>query len=128
MCGLAPLVNVTLALSKPGGYHSCVGATIGRPTEWEPNMNAERGRMMDIERDQWFRGKRHREISTAVVRGAYGCDTCGEPSAAISHSGEGSRVVVACPKCYRAALDAERANRPSRAALIARVNAAIGRA
>jgi len=86
-------------------------------------------RMTETERRDWMTktGKRHQEISHKATHGAYECDTCGSPSASVGHAGEGTPVVVACGGCYLAALNAERATRPSRAELVARVNAAIGR-
>lgn len=85
-------------------------------------------KMKSKERRDWFTkgGKRHQKVSQKATHGGYDCDTCGAPSAAISHSGEGSPIVVACPKCYLAALNAARATRPSRDELAARVNASIG--
>jgi hypothetical protein len=83
-------------------------------------------RMSATDRAAWMNGRTHAAISNEVVTGVYTCDTCEDSARAISHSGNGTPVVVECPKCFLARTERERACRPSRAELIARVNAAVG--
>lgn len=77
-------------------------------------------------RAAWLDRRSHQRVTREVQSGLYECDTCVRPAAAISHSGDGSPVIVECPKCFLLRIEKERAVRPSRAELVARVNAAVG--
>lgn len=84
-------------------------------------------RMTKVDRARWMNGTEadHREVSETVRRGDHQCDDCDAVALTIGHSGVGTSVRVHCRTHFLAHLDAERATRPSRSELIARVNAAV---
>jgi hypothetical protein len=86
--------------------------------------------MTVVDRGRWMNGtaRAHEAITRAVRRGEHVCDSCDATAVAISHSGTGSPVVLACGPCYREWIAESRRNRPSREALVAQVNAAIAHA
>jgi hypothetical protein len=82
-------------------------------------------RMNEQDRQDWMNGKRNAyDIASDVTGGeAYQCDECDSPARAITHKGSGSRPVVQCAEHFKAMLARDRADRPSRAELVARVSA-----
>lgn len=82
-------------------------------------------RMDAAERAQWFRGVKAQQTIDRIHNGAFHCDDCESRAVAISHQGTGSAVRVECSVHFLARLAADRAVRPSRAELVARVNASV---
>lgn len=84
-------------------------------------------RVSQADRKAWMYGstKDHQRVSRAVSGGEHQCDTCDETAVAIGHKGDGTPVVVSCRVCFLASIERDRATRPSRAELMASVEAAI---
>jgi hypothetical protein len=82
--------------------------------------------MSASDRGRWMNGteRAHEALTRAVRRGEHRCDSCDATAVAISHTGTGSPVVLACGPCYREWIAESRRNRPSREALVAHVVAA----
>lgn len=70
------------------------------------------GRMTTTERETWRDGDA--AIAHSAARGGFQCDLCPNPSAAVSHQGEATPVVVQCAACFIAGRD--QAKREARAA------------
>lgn len=84
-------------------------------------------RVSQEDRKAWMYGtsRDHQRVSHAVNGGEHQCDTCDETAVAIGHKGEGTPVVVSCRSCFLASIARDRATRPTREELMARVEAAI---
>jgi hypothetical protein len=61
-------------------------------------------RMSKKERHDWMHrtGRVHVDLSDRATHGGFACDDCGAPSISISHTGDGTPVVVRCVDCFRA--------------------------
>lgn len=70
--------------------------------------------------------RQHAAITRQVAAGHFHCDNCPDAAVAISAAAD-TPVRVECARHFKARLERERAERPSREELAARVSAAIGR-